>query len=269
MNKQIDFIAQADTGKPVISVPSQGNPIDNFFKQRIDLSNGVGVGELFWIITSLAVTGRLLFLIPMYKAARSASANFVFVSKEELRLKNEIEALSNRLMSIMGADRVVLGFFHNGTKNALGIHEKKVSAMFEVTDRLRPIKDLVKSIPIEKINSELSLCDSKWQTIQRTERETLCDQYLDRVDSCRKDFKFLSKGPNNIGMINVFYLTEPNIHFLDETEDALAKLKQVNVLMSKLEYNVLLYLKPDESTWLKAKHRALSFFKFLNTKEPD
>lgn len=269
MNKQIGPLAQVSTEKPVISVPSQGNPIDDFFKHRIDLSNGVGVGELFWVLLSLGIGGKLLFMIPIYKAARSASAKFVFVSKEELRLKNEIDALCNRLMSIMGADRVILGFFHNGTKNALGIHEKKVSAMFEVTDRLRPIKDQVKSVPIEKVNAELSLCDTKWQTIVRTDRETLCDQYLDRVDSCQKDFKFLSKGNNNIGIINVFYLTPPETHFLDETEDGLKMLRQVNVLMSKLEYNVLLYLKPDESAWLKTKHRFLSFFKFLSTKEPD
>lgn len=230
--------------------------IEDYISGKVNVTDGVSLSEVFWVIVILIISGKAASIVKAFIAASKASATFVFVSKEEVVLKQTIMEYCNRILQETGADRIDIGLFHNGTQNQLKVHEKKLSVMFEATGRLKPIKDQTQAIPIERIAEELAICETHWVSVKRGEKGTRCDAYLDRVDSIRKDFKFLStEGNKNFGLINLFYLEMP----LDDHMDDKSTAMRVENLTNKLEYALLLYLKPNKSLFLKAKRRVQAF----------
>lgn len=225
---------------PTVSEPSFVEQI----QKQIDFSDGINGTEAFFLL--LIFTLIISKFTSAIEPAKKVIESLTYVSKEDLELLNDIENCMQRLMSATQSDRIIIGLFHNGTTDKLGFHEKKISAIFEVTDRLKPTKDQVQSIPIDFVKEEILLADDKYfQTYKRGNLHSRCDEYLDRIGIVRKDFKLLKDNRSIYGLINIHFLVEPEEHYLDNP----SRIKQISYITSQLEYFLDKYRKPNQPKW--------------------
>ncbi len=212
----------------------------------IDLHDGLSLTEILLII--LVLTSFLSKLSPLVSTGQKIYNSIIYINKDELKLRLELQKLCDQLLAITYAQRVVIGLFHNGTQDLLGFHEKKMSVFVEsCTDTIKPIKNQLQAVPINYMLEEILLSDTKeYQTITRSDLDSACDLHMDSLDITRKDFRtFRGVRKEIYGIINFHYNTEPSEHFLDDP----ARTKQVRDITRRIEHILETIKAPGTPKW--------------------
>ena len=145
---------------------------------------------------------------------KQVAETYNFITKEDIALVDKVDDLMNQLMGLTGADRLLIAKVHNGTYDHTGSHEMKFSVIYEVVDRLPFAKSDIQNIPINYIREEILLGSwDEYQRIERSELDSVCDKYLDRIGIKAKDYKLLAINNIIYGIIDLHYIEVPDFDF--------------------------------------------------------
>lgn len=231
---------KTDLGKEIIYINKEVQVPPSLFlevKKSLGLENYPDSSFLIYIFIGIYGIQKLNDLFTFIKniliLPRHVSETYNFITKEDIALVDRLDDLMNQLLGITGADRIAIAKVHNGTYDHTGSHEMKFSMLYEVlSNRGKPTKDKVQNIPLNYIREEILLGSSKeFQRIERTQLDSLCDGYLDKIGIVAKDYKLLSVNKVIYGILDIHYITLPDIDF---TEDPKAQ-KRFNTLLDELE----------------------------------
>ena len=93
----------------------------------------------------------------------------------------------------------------------------KFSMIYEVTsDKIKPTKSKIQSIPLNFIRDEITLGSVKdYQRFDRGNLDSMCDLYLDRVGLSTKYYKLLAVNKDIYGVIEIHLINPPDEDFLE------------------------------------------------------
>lgn len=212
----------------------------------INPSDGMSMTD--WLLVILVITSFLSKVIPLVQTGEKIYNSIIYINKDELRMQLELQKLCDQLLAITYAQRVVIGLFHNGTQDALGFHEKKMSVYTEsCTDHTSPIKATTQSVPIDCMLEEILLSDTEYyKTVVRSHLDTPCDLHMESLGITRKDFRTFKGVRKEIyGIINFHYTIEPEEHFLDNPQ----RRKQVQKITHRIQTILETIKSPDTPKW--------------------
>lgn len=227
--------------KPVIVQPESYTP-----PRIIDFSNGVTPSEI--IIILLVLTSFFSKVIPVVQTGQKVYNSIIYINKDELKLKIELQKLLDQLLVITYADRIVIGLFHNGSQDLLGFHEKKMSVYAEAcTDIIAPVKEKLQAIPINYMLEEILMADTiYYQTVVRSDLNSACDIHMDSLQIVRKDFRtFRGVRKEIYGIINFHYANQPEEHFLEDS----FRTRQVDQITRRIEHILESIKAPNTPKW--------------------
>jgi len=218
----------ADASIKVIESPKNVETIKIISKQEpslfFELKKLIGVEAysdtsfLLYVLISLygfqKLTELYKFIVNIIALPKQVSEVYNFITKEDIILLDKIDDLMHQLMGVTGADRIAIAKIHNGTYDVTGSHQMKFSIIYEVTDRLSPIRHNTQNIPLDYIKEEIVL--GSWLTFERYERsslDSLCDLYLDKIGIKAKDYKLLAINKVIYGILDIHYIELPHVDF--------------------------------------------------------
>ena len=174
---------------------------------------------LLYVLISLygfqKLTELYKFISGLLVLPKQVAEVYNFITKEDIILLDKIDDLMQKLMGVTGADRIAIAKIHNGTYDITGSHQMKFSIIYEVTDRLAPIKESTQNIPLDYIKEEIVLGSwTYFERYERTELNSLCDKYLDKIGIKAKDYKLLAINKVIYGVIDIHYIELPEVDFL-------------------------------------------------------
>jgi len=223
---------------PIIVVEQQ--------KQPIDFSNGIQAGEL--LLLAFLFYGIVSKVAPIVITGRKVYHSLIYINKDELKLQVELQKLLEQILAVSYGDRVIIGLFHNGTKDNLGFHLQKMSVYAEAhTDNLPPQKPQLQCIPVDYIREEILIADSEYyQTIKRGTLDSMCDKHMDDIGIIRKDSRTFRGVKREIyGIINIHYAQEPEGLWQDD----LHRERQVNKITSRIQQILERIKNPGVPKW--------------------
>lgn len=193
------------------------------------------LNELFSFIKNL-------LMIP-----KKVEDTYNFITKEDIKLLDKLDDLMNQLLGITGADRIVIAKVHNGTYDNTGAHEMKFSIVYEVVSyRAKSTKKDVQNIHINYIKEEISQGSNKhFQRIERSDLNSLCDLYLDKIGIQCKDYKLLTFNKQIYGILDIHWTVKPSNNYYD---DPYTK-NRFNVIVSSMEETLQSII--IKSNWLR------------------
>lgn len=212
----------------------------------IDLTDGVSFTEFLLVV--LVLTTFLSKVSSVFSTGQKIYNSIIYINKDELLLRVEIQKLCDQLLAITYAQRVLIGLFHNGTQDNMGFHEKKMSVLVEShNDTTQPVRGALQSVPIDKMAAEILSSDTKnYKTVVRGSTDTPCDLQMDSIGITRKDYRtFCGTKKEIYGIINIHYSKEPAQHFLTDP----ARVKQVNKITRRIEHILERIKSPDTPKW--------------------
>jgi hypothetical protein len=165
---------------------------------------------------------------------KQVSETYKFITKEDLKLLENLESLMNQLLGITGADRVAIAKIHNGTYDNTNAHEMKFSIVYETfSSRVKSTKAKIQSMPLDFIKEEISLgSTTDYQRFDRSNLDSMCDLYLDRVGIKTKYYKLLALNKHIYAVIEMHLIELPDEDFL--TNKVLKK--RVYKITNDIEY---------------------------------
>lgn len=173
---------------------------------------------LLYILIVLYVLQKLVEFYKLVKGIlvlpKQVAEVYNFITKEDLILLDKIDDLMQRLMGVTGADRIAIAKIHNGTYDNTGSHQMKFSVIYEVTDRLSSSKESIQNVPINYIKEEIILGSfNEYQRIERSDLDSYCDVYLDKIGIKAKDYKLLAINRVIYGIMDIHYIELPEFDF--------------------------------------------------------
>lgn len=187
-------------------------------KKTIGVENYSDTNFLLYIIIIIfgiqKLTELYKFITGVLILPKQVADAYNFITKEDIILLDRIDDLMHQLMGVTGADRIAIAKIHNGTYDNTGSHQMKFSIIYEVTDRLASTKDIVQNIPLNYIKEEILL--GSWHEYQRVERsnlDSLCDTFLDKIGIKAKDYKLLAVNKIIYGILDIHYIELPLVDF--------------------------------------------------------
>ena len=114
----------------------------------------------------------------------------------------------------------------------------KFSVVYEVVDRLEPIKFNIQNVPLDFIREEIKGGSwTNYKRVQRSKDNTYCDKYLDKIGIVAKDYKLLAINEVIYGVMDIHYIDAPDPDFTlnKELEKRVVKLtKQIEETLESL-----------------------------------
>lgn len=253
MDKQENVIISKDNSKITLEKEVKGGKdvdiinIKTEVKQPpsliVDLKKALGLEEysdtsiiLYLIMISLGVqkiNEFISFIKNLLTLPKKVEETYNFITKEDIQLLDKLDDLMNQLLGITGADRIAIAKIHNGTYDNTGAHQMKFSIVYEVVSaRTKSTKKDVQNIPINFIKEEISGGSSRFfQRIERSNLNSLCDTYLDKIGIQCKDYKLLSFNKQIYGIFDIQWIIKPDINYFEDTYTR----DRANMIVSSIE----------------------------------
>lgn len=147
--------------------------------------------------------------------------------RDQSQLNQDMSELLTRISVKTGADRVVLGQFHNGNYWASGQPWMQLSITHEVVDEgISKIENQVQAIHVEKLQTEIELLlENEFVTIDKNQTELAggCRRHMESI-GVNRIFMAMVRGEGNqpVGIVSIQFIkanTEPtNFDELDREE---------------------------------------------------
>ncbi len=175
----------------------------------------------------------LSFIKNLLTLPKKVEETYNFITKEDIKLLDKLDDLMNQLLGITGADRIAIAKIHNGTYDNTGSHQMKFSIVYEVVSvRAKTTKNEVQDVPINFIKEEISQGSTRYfQRVERSNLNSLCDLYLDKIGIQCKDYKLLSFNKQIYGIIDIHWIVIPEVNYF---EDAYTR-NRFNTVIASLE----------------------------------
>lgn len=212
----------------------------------VDLKKALGLGQysdtnvvlyiLLFVFGVEKLNNLFSFIKNLLTIPKKVEDTYNFITKEDIKLLDKLDDLMNQLLGITGADRIAIAKIHNGTYDNTGSHKMKFSIVYEVVSyRAKPTKKDVQNIPINYIKEEIAQGSNRYfQRIERSDLDSLCDLYLDKIGIQCKDYKLLTFNKQIYGILDIHWIVTPSNNYYD---DAYTK-NRFNVIVSSLEETI-------------------------------
>jgi hypothetical protein len=190
-------------------------------KRSLNLDYVSDNGVLLYIILAILSIQKLSELYSLFfkviNVPKNVAESYNFITKEDVRLRNKLDDLMQQLLGITCADRIAIAKIHNGTYDVTGAHQMKFSVVYEVvSDRGVLTKETVQNIDIDYIKEEILLGSyNNYERITRSDLDSACDLYLDKIGIIAKDYKLLSINKIIYGIIDIQYISLYGLDFID------------------------------------------------------
>lgn len=134
-------------------------------------------------------------------------------NRNNLKKQKEIQYILNDILILTDADRVVLGYFHNGKKaGRIDFLKISVPKFFEVTNnRTKPISKKLKNIDIDLIGEDLAIAKpGQLVFVEKSKIEDVdCKGYLESIGIEKKVTYML---PSKKALLEIHFMSEGEIN---------------------------------------------------------
>jgi len=200
-------------------------------KNDFNLNTSTEVNVILYLLILYLVSSKVVelwsALVSLFVIPKKLMGAYSYFTKEDLLILVKVDNLMHELMGASGADRVTIAKFHNGTTDKTGMHQTKLSIMYETNKNLIPIKSIVQDVLIENIKEELTYGSTyNYTRIIRGPNDAPIDRYFDRYSIEAKDYKLLEISNYVYGILELHYTDIPTYHW-DEHKDLNRRIKSI------------------------------------------